>query len=970
MVAEKTRSLEKPSRNRSEPSSHARTSPVAASSSRFALVQAAAGNQAIQRAAWARGGGDAHVRVAAGGLNDPQEAEADRVAQMIMNGGTSTSSAGKERVVSHRTESGEASRTASAAFGPTGGYALGSSLRAFFEPHFGDLSRVRIHDDESAAATAASIGARAYTAGLHVGFASGEFAPDTSEGRKLIAHELAHVAQDSAIVRRQPAGEQTAADRPVRGRVRRSDIASRGPAKPDWSAQFDPQKPPADPTDVSSIAEAQAWVKDLSGFVLEEKRRFKIGPHLKSIIERLPPQVWLPTNDVISRSTTKDSTLIVTGTTGPIDTANLRNKLYTMYLSVDRPAELNAPRDATGLIWDFNIEQPADADIMPFQLSREGFTHRDVAVLEFLFADEMLEWRRRDVEVQESVEREQDRRIGVFMAALGEGSIKAIGQFFKYTALAGTGAAAVPGVSGFIAGRFSWIGAEGLASAGWGTRFLVGTGTGEVIGAGTGAIDSAITNLPDVVSGDMDLGDYGKSILQDTWSGAKAGGAFGAAGEVASPFLRRFWNLISPSSKVPPAPAPKPNVATPKPPTPAIRPNVVKPSAPTPPAPLPTVEPNIPATPFQPARTGWARNRLRDLLVKIKLGVAEAEVVPSMQIGYGKGRNAALVEKPAGSIQSPATTPSSPQVSVSSAADEAITSVPTTAAPAPAPQVAAAPAQTPTAPASTAAPSVSQGITLGTRPILVNPAGPQSAWDVPLQAPVSQTISGQLATVPHINAGEIQSLQRISAPGWARITLYATGNRNEFSVKGKIGEELYFASAASQARRDEAVQLAASLNFAADEVQFSTDVRGQTPSRTSSEGSGELGDGMYYAIRNGYLYVLAVVESKSPSNKRELSRKASEGESEHAGQPGWDFERFREVPTTVNGQTFEPGRVLISRTHTRWIGVLPHRQSLGTRSVSHIRTQLPNFQMDNLDVRDSVLNDLARWIISRLPPRQ
>ena len=66
------------------------------------------------------------------------------------------------------------------------------------EPRFGfDFSRVRIHADIPSAQSAGSINARAYTHGTDVVFADGRYAPDTTDGRRLIAHELAHVVQQA-----------------------------------------------------------------------------------------------------------------------------------------------------------------------------------------------------------------------------------------------------------------------------------------------------------------------------------------------------------------------------------------------------------------------------------------------------------------------------------------------------------------------------------------------------------------------------------------------------------------------------------------------------------------------------------------------------------------------------------------------------------------------------------------------------
>jgi hypothetical protein len=58
-----------------------------------------------------------------------------------------------------------------------------------------DFRQVRIHTDEGAARAAAAIGARAFAVGRHIAFAQGEFHPQLSEGRRVLAHELAHVME-------------------------------------------------------------------------------------------------------------------------------------------------------------------------------------------------------------------------------------------------------------------------------------------------------------------------------------------------------------------------------------------------------------------------------------------------------------------------------------------------------------------------------------------------------------------------------------------------------------------------------------------------------------------------------------------------------------------------------------------------------------------------------------------------------
>jgi hypothetical protein len=76
------------------------------------------------------------------------------------------------------------------------GEPLDTATRAYMEPHFGhDFSRVRVHADASAAESARAVHAHAYTVGRDVVFGAGRFAPSTSTGRELLAHELTHVVQ-------------------------------------------------------------------------------------------------------------------------------------------------------------------------------------------------------------------------------------------------------------------------------------------------------------------------------------------------------------------------------------------------------------------------------------------------------------------------------------------------------------------------------------------------------------------------------------------------------------------------------------------------------------------------------------------------------------------------------------------------------------------------------------------------------
>src|SRR5262249_22000230 len=78
---------------------------------------------------------------------------------------------------------------------PGGGAPLASADLARYSAAFGhDFSSVRIHPEHPAAA---QLDARAFTVGQQIAFAPGEYRPGTTAGDRLVAHELAHVVQQS-----------------------------------------------------------------------------------------------------------------------------------------------------------------------------------------------------------------------------------------------------------------------------------------------------------------------------------------------------------------------------------------------------------------------------------------------------------------------------------------------------------------------------------------------------------------------------------------------------------------------------------------------------------------------------------------------------------------------------------------------------------------------------------------------------
>lgn len=82
------------------------------------------------------------------------------------------------------------------------GSPLDPDARTFMESRFGhDFSQVRVHDDARAAESARAVNAEAYTVGNNLVFGAGRYAPSSSGGRHLLAHELTHVIQQGAAAR-------------------------------------------------------------------------------------------------------------------------------------------------------------------------------------------------------------------------------------------------------------------------------------------------------------------------------------------------------------------------------------------------------------------------------------------------------------------------------------------------------------------------------------------------------------------------------------------------------------------------------------------------------------------------------------------------------------------------------------------------------------------------------------------------
>jgi Domain of unknown function (DUF4157) len=153
-----------------------------------------------------------------GSSNDPLEAEADRVADRVtrMANPAAHTTPSIRRVSRKCASCSEEEEQKTLRTKPAGsitpgeappivhqalrssGQPLDTATRSFVEPRFRrDFSGVRVHTGADAAQSAQAVNAVAYTVGSDIVFGQGKFAPVTPAGQRLLAHELAHVVQQS-----------------------------------------------------------------------------------------------------------------------------------------------------------------------------------------------------------------------------------------------------------------------------------------------------------------------------------------------------------------------------------------------------------------------------------------------------------------------------------------------------------------------------------------------------------------------------------------------------------------------------------------------------------------------------------------------------------------------------------------------------------------------------------------------------
>lgn len=202
--------------------SHAATQRQHQSAGLILSLQRTVGNRAVRRMM--------QTRPAISTPGDAYELEADHVAEQVMrtpdgasHNGVSVSAKAQDSEARRKCDKCEeeeaegplqksaASNLRADADGPSQippvvgevlnspGEPLDDATRAFMEPRFGaDFGSVRVHSDSAAAESARAVNAHAYTVGEQIVFDRGRYSPGTDEGRRLLAHELTHVVQQTS----------------------------------------------------------------------------------------------------------------------------------------------------------------------------------------------------------------------------------------------------------------------------------------------------------------------------------------------------------------------------------------------------------------------------------------------------------------------------------------------------------------------------------------------------------------------------------------------------------------------------------------------------------------------------------------------------------------------------------------------------------------------------------------------------
>ena len=138
-----------------------------------------------------------HAKAVAGGSCESAPSGGEREEERPEEDGQGKMPVMTKSVSADRPSTGNHQRVDSA-IRQSGGTPLPSEVRGFMESRFGaDFSQVRLHTDSIASEAARELRAEAFASGKDVYFQAGRYEPETLPGRRLLAHELTHVIQQS-----------------------------------------------------------------------------------------------------------------------------------------------------------------------------------------------------------------------------------------------------------------------------------------------------------------------------------------------------------------------------------------------------------------------------------------------------------------------------------------------------------------------------------------------------------------------------------------------------------------------------------------------------------------------------------------------------------------------------------------------------------------------------------------------------
>jgi hypothetical protein len=238
-----------------------------------------------------------------------------------------------------------------------------------------------------------------------------------------------------------------------------------------------------------------------------------------------------------------------------------------------------------------------------------------------------------------------------------------------------------------------------------------------------------------------------------------------------------------------------------------------------------------------------------------------------------------------------------------------------------------------------------------------------------------------------------EAISALSDDSWRlvleRAKPYRSPTRRRWAVKGALIESLYPSLREFNKLREDIPKILKSAGlsmgrpwgkFAWGPIEFQPLVFGQAAKAGNQFVS--LTDGILYTRITGSrgekaIVILAIFEAKSRFSKNDLigmglsgallrNPKAAHKIAEWLGQFGIDFERLTSVRIKIGGEVFDPEQVVVSRSFTQFVSVLPKGESLSkdelkllARQLSNSLTKGKNIRQFNITETDASLNRTA-----------